>query len=257
MSHKGSTHKLLTEKGNAVTEISRRTAVRTLGLGLAALPSLVTAGITEIPLASLEPEERIIPLDERSLFEMQSFVEDCIAASRESDPQEAVKEVMARAVADPSVMLKAIGDPTEAGLKVFLRSHELTIFAASWTPQMNLMPHNHLMWANIGIYTGREDNIFWHRTEDGLEASDVNCLFAGDVAKLPSNAIHSVTNPLMRFTGGIHIYGGDFFATQRSQWDPESLVEEPSNGDVIREIFKKANDRWRKVQGAGEGDAGY
>ena len=48
--------------------------------------------------------------------------------------------------------------------------------------------------------------------------------------------LHSVTNPLPRFTGGIHIYGGDFFATPRSQWHPETLAEEPSDGARIRAI---------------------
>ena len=28
---------------------------------------------------------------------------------------------------------------------------------------MTIMPHNHLMWAVIGVYSGREDNIFWRR----------------------------------------------------------------------------------------------
>ena len=155
---------------------------------------------------------------------------------------------MREALSDPSDMLNAIGEPTQAGLKVFLRSEELTIFAATWTPQMNLMPHNHHMWANIGIYTGREDNIFWHRTDDGIKAKSAECLFTGDVGTLPNNAIHSVTNPLLRFTGGIHIYGGDFFNTDRSQWDPETLDEEPSNGDVIREIFRKANERMKQME---------
>ncbi|WP_445956258.1 hypothetical protein [Yeosuana sp.] len=164
------------------------------------------------------------------------------------NPQDAVKEVLAKGVSNHSAMLKAIGEPTEAGLKVFLRSKELTIFAASWTPQMNLMPHNHLMWANIGIYTGREDNILWEQSDDKLKAKDVRCLFAGDVATLNTSAIHSVTNPLQRFTGGLHIYGGDFFATVRSQWDPETLKEEPSNGDVIREIFKKANEQMLRMK---------
>ena len=127
-------------------------------------------------------------------------------------------------------MLKAIGEPKEAGLKVFLRSKDLTIFAASWTPQMNLMPHNHHMWANIGIYTGREDNIIWKRNKGSLEADDVRCLFAGDVATLNTS------------------YGGDFFATERSQWDPETLTEEPSNGDVIRNIFKTANEQMRRMK---------
>jgi predicted metal-dependent enzyme (double-stranded beta helix superfamily) len=28
---------------------------------------------------------------------------------------------------------------------------------------MTIMPHDHRMWAVIGVYTGREDNIFWRR----------------------------------------------------------------------------------------------
>ena len=229
---------------------SRRGMIKTLGLGLSftALPSFMVAGMTEIAMDALDHGERIIPLEEKDLIELQKFIEDCITANKESNPQEAVKEVLAKGVSNPSAMLKAIGEPTEARLKVFLRSKELTIFAATWTPQMNLMPHNHKMWANIGIYTGREDNILWERRDGGLEANKARCLFAGDVATLETSAIHSVTNPLQRFTGGLHIYGGDFFATERSQWDPETLKEEPSNGDVIRNIFKKANEQMRRMK---------
>jgi len=237
--------------GSNSSEISRRGMIKILGfgMGLAALPSFMASGMTEVSKDALDHGERIIPVEEKNLIEMQKFIEECIAANKESDPQAAVKEVLARGVSNPSAMLKAIGEPTEAGLKVFLRSKELTIFAAAWTPQMNLMPHNHKMWANIGIYTGREDNILWDRTDEGLglEANKARCLFAGDVATLDNSAIHSVTNPLQRFTGGIHIYGGDFFATERSQWDPETLHEEPSNGDVIRNIFKKANEQMRRM----------
>ena len=32
-----------------------------------------------------------------------------------------------------------------------------------WGPGMTIMPHDHRMWAVIGVYTGREDNIFWRR----------------------------------------------------------------------------------------------
>ncbi|MEM6569032.1 MAG: hypothetical protein AAF957_11505 [Planctomycetota bacterium] len=158
-----------------------------------------------------------------------------------------MKEVLARAVHDPRAALNAIGEPAEAGINVFHRSLTLTIFAAIWTPQMNLMPHNHTMWALIGIYAGREDNILWRRSKVGVEAYGAECLFEGDVGGLPESVIHSVTNPLERFTGGIHIYGGDFFATTRSQWDPETLQEQPSDGDVIRGIFERANERMRRM----------
>lgn len=176
-------------------------------------------------------------------MDIDRFVADCIAANKEADAQAAVNEVLARAVSTPGAVLAALGEPDKAGLNVLLSSPSLTIFAATWTPQMNLMPHDHLMWANIGIYTGREDNIFWKRTPEGIEAFGADALFVRDTAMLPVDALHSVTNPLQRFTGGIHIYGGDFFDTTRSQWDPETLEEEPSDGARIRNMFRRENER--------------
>jgi predicted metal-dependent enzyme (double-stranded beta helix superfamily) len=182
-------------------------------------------------------------------MDLDRVVAECVAASQDSDPRGAVKEVLARAVATPRDVLAALGDPKQAGIQPLHRSRTLTIFSAVWTPQMNLMPHNHLMWALIGIYTGREDNIMWRRTPGKVEAFGAKALFEGDVVALPADVIHSVTNPLPRFTGGIHIYGGDFFDTARSQWNPETLQEEPSNGATIREMFDRENARARCVTG--------
>ena len=176
-------------------------------------------------------------------LDLNRFVEDCVAANAGSDAQSAVNEVLARAVANPNAVIAALGDPDKAGIVPIHRSATLTIFNARWTPQMNLMPHNHLMWANIGIYTGREDNIFWRDSDDGMKAIGAEALFVKDAAELPVDAVHSVTNPLLRFTGGIHIYGGDFFNTTRSQWDPETMDEEPSDGDSIKRMFERENER--------------
>ncbi len=180
---------------------------------------------------------------------LDHFVADCIEANRDSDSQGAVREVLKRAVSKPDAMLAALGEPHKAGIKVLHKSRNLTIFNAMWTPQMNLLPHNHLMWANIGIYTGREDNILWRREEDSIKAYSAQALFEGDVGFLPQDGVHSVTNPLLRFTGGIHIYGGDFFDTTRSEWDPETLEERPSDGPAIRAMFDAENIRRAKKAG--------
>lgn len=134
-------------------------------------------------------------------MDIKRFVEDCLVANTEGEAQAAVSEVLARAVSRPNKVIEAVGEPAKAGLNVFLSSPELTIFAATWTPQMNFVPHDHLMRASIGIYTGREDNIFWERTGDGIEAYGADALFQKDTALLPPDALHSVTNPLLRFTG--------------------------------------------------------
>lgn len=176
------------------------------------------------------------------------FVADCIAANRDAEPQGAVLEVLARALSTPAAVRAAMGDSRQGGLTVIHRSKTLTIFNAAWTPQMNLMPHNHRMWANIGIYTGREDNLLWRRTANRIEAFGAKALFEGDTVALPHDVIHSVTNPLLRFTGGIHIYGGDFFDTARSQWNPETLDEEPSDGASIRSMFERENQRMERCR---------
>ena len=174
---------------------------------------------------------------------LERFIEDCVRANDADDPQPAVLEVLHRYVRQPAALLAALGEPTQAGIAVLHRSDSLTIFNATWTPRMNLMPHDHGMWANIGIYTGREDNILWRGGPHRLEAFAAQALFAGDAAALPRDVIHSVTNPLPRFTGGLHVYGGDFFATARRQWNPETLQEEASDGATIQRIFERENQR--------------
>lgn len=214
--------------------------------------SLVLGTLSALSLQACRstPQPPMSPSDPRhtprssSALDLDAFVADCVAAAGASDPQAAVREVLARGVSDPGAMLAAIGSPERAGITTLHCSPALTVFSAVWTPQMNLMPHDHRMWALIGIYTGREDNIFWRRSERGVTAFGAEALFEGDVGVLPPDAIHSVTNPLERFTGGIHIYGGDFFAKSRSQWDPETLAEQPSDGETIRGIFERANERY-------------
>jgi len=112
---------------------------------------------------------------------------------------------------------------------------------------MMVMPHNHRMWAVIGIYTGREDNIFWRRVPEApgrIEAAGARALCEKDAVPLGSDIIHSVINPVDRLTGAIHIYGGDFFAAERSEWDAMTLDEHRSDGEQTRRMFEKANARY-------------
>jgi len=46
-----------------------------------------------------------------------------------------------------------------------------------------------------------------------------------------------VTNPIPRLTGAIHVYGGDFFGAARSEWDPDTLREQPFDVERARRLF--------------------
>jgi len=178
-------------------------------------------------------------------FDVDRFIEDLKRAIRENDPQPAVDDVLARAVANPADVVAAIGEPKVPGLHTLHHSDDLTILNVVWAPLMILLPHNHNMWASIGIYTGREDNIIWQRRSSVVEAVRASSLSEKEVFPLPEDAIHSVSNPIRRLTGAIHVYGGDFFAPEgRSEWDPETLRERPFDLEAARARFRDANERF-------------
>lgn len=107
---------------------------------------------------------------------------------------------------------------------------------------MSFRPHNHLMWAAIGVYGGQEDNTFYRRAGDSISMSEGKQLRTGEVTLLGDDTIHAVTNPLGRFTGAIHVYGGDI--TQRpgrSEWDEDTLDEIDYDFERVRRYFEDEN----------------
>ena len=126
-----------------------------------------------------------------------------------------------------------------------LRNDEtLTVLNVIWAPLMVVLPHDHIMWATIGIYGGREDNIIWQRKGDIVQATGGESLSTSDVLSLPHDVVHSVINPIKKLTGAIHVYGGDFFAPGRSEWDPDTLKNRPYDIENTRRMFQEANDRF-------------
>ncbi len=179
------------------------------------------------------------------MFDLDRFIADCRAAVREDSTHNAAREVLARANADPAAILAALGEPTRAAVTPLYKSPELTILNVVWGKRMTIMPHDHRMWAVIGVYTGREDNILWRRLpgEAGglIEAAGAKSLGERCAEPLGREIIHSVTNPLGRLTGAIHVYGGDFYGVERTEWDPETLLQRPYDFELHRRMFEEAN----------------
>jgi len=211
------------------------------------------------------------------MFERDRFIADCEAATAEGG-QRAVRELMARTVADRASLLAGLGEPKRAGIEVLHRSKTATIAHMVWGPHMTVMPHNHNMWAVIGIYGGREDNIFWRILPPDarwpLEAAGASAIMPGEACPLGRDIIHSVTNPLGKLTGAtcplgrdiihsvtnplgkltgaIHVYGGDFPNQERSEWHEETLRESPYDSVKTRRLFEESN---RALEASGQGGA--
>lgn len=132
------------------------------------------------------------------MFDRDTFIAECLAAARETDTHGAVRELVARAVREPAAIIADLGEPQQAAVEVLYASDELTILNGVSGPWMTVPPHDHRMWAVIGVYTGREDNVFWRRiptAEGGLiEAAGAKSISAGEAH--PMEATSSTPSPI-------------------------------------------------------------
>jgi len=83
-------------------------------------------------------------------------------------PESAIKEILERTVSSPLGVEAALGTPRLGRVVTLHHDRDLTILDVVWTPGMEVPPHNHRMWALIGLYGGREDNTFYRRSAEGL-----------------------------------------------------------------------------------------
>jgi predicted metal-dependent enzyme (double-stranded beta helix superfamily) len=183
------------------------------------------------------------------MFDKDRFIEDCLAALRDRNPQGYVQELVREAVRTPGEVEAALGTPAGAGITTIHRSDELTILNVVWAPLMNIYPHDHRTWAVIGIYGGQEDNTFYRRQKEGKGLEKVNgrSLSEEDALSLGPDVIHAVANPRRAYTGALHVYGGDFFAIERSEWESPAAPEQPYSVDHAMAAFAEANERAKEL----------
>jgi predicted metal-dependent enzyme (double-stranded beta helix superfamily) len=177
---------------------------------------------------------------------VEEIVARCQEALTEHTPPLAVRDVLAALVSDSSNLEQALGPVSRGAITTLHNAADLTVLHVAWTPGMRLYPHEHRMWAVIGMYGGQEDNAFFRRVPGGLEPAGGRELPAGEVLVLGDDAIHSVANSREDFAVALHVYGGDFFSVERSEWDFESYEERPRDFERTQRLFDEANARWLK-----------
>jgi predicted metal-dependent enzyme (double-stranded beta helix superfamily) len=175
---------------------------------------------------------------------VDDIVSRCQSALNEDAPVLAVRDVVDELVADQGALDRALGPVRRGGITTLHKAPDLTVLHVAWTPGMALYPHDHRMWAVIGMYGGQEDNAFYRRVPGGLEAAGGRELPAGQVLLLGDDVIHSVANTRRDFAVALHVYGGDFFSTERSEWDSETHEERPRDLERTGRLFEEANARW-------------
>ena len=175
------------------------------------------------------------------MFNKEAFIEQCKSVAHLEDSHKRIKVILEDALKDPKSIMNELGRPTEAGVQTLYEASNLSILNFVWAPGMELHPHNHNLWAIIGIYNGVEENTFYVRKDDAIVRQNSKNIETGCAMMLGKDVIHSVKNTSTEFTGGIHIYGGNFVGVERSQWDESPRKEVPYNMEQTRQLFAVAN----------------
>lgn len=164
------------------------------------------------------------------MFDLEAFVAECRRLVAEPHAPRHVLELMRAAVADPAAV--ALGTPAQGDIKGALdaplfRSPELTVLHVVLRPGTITIPHDHRMWAVIGIYEGEETNTFYRGACASLETTNQRTIHTGEAILLGEDVIHAIENPLPTETRGLHVYGGDLLGAARTMWDPMEWRPEP------------------------------
>jgi predicted metal-dependent enzyme (double-stranded beta helix superfamily) len=160
------------------------------------------------------------------VFDIDAFIADCQAALAESQPMLAIKQILDEAMREPDALATALGG---LGIGLLHRTAELTVANIVVPPgSPRSLPHDHRMWALVGIYGGQEDNQFFRRVNGGLAESGGRSLHVADTIAMGDDTIHAIRNPLeRRALAAIHVYGGDLIGAERSMWTRPGFNEQP------------------------------
>jgi predicted metal-dependent enzyme (double-stranded beta helix superfamily) len=171
---------------------------------------------------------------------------DLIEAARDAattvDPPGAAMEVLAAFLHQPALE-QHLGTADRSTYEALYRGDDLLVLHGVVPPTpAPVDPHDHQMWAVVGVYRGREDNQLFARAEGGsLEPTERFSLTRGEVRAFDAAAIHSIQAADGVYLGAVHVYGGDLFATPRSTW--RNGAEHPNDESALPAFFQRLRAR--------------
>jgi predicted metal-dependent enzyme (double-stranded beta helix superfamily) len=171
-------------------------------------------------------------------MDIRELVDACREVAGGDKPTRDVSELVAAFLHQPNLP-SLLGDGDRSTYEALYRGDDILVLHGVVPPTpAPVAPHDHRMWAVIGVYQGLEHNELFVRAEGGgLESVDRFTLAAGEVQTLDPSTIHSVQARGDRYLGAIHVYGGDLFGTPRSTWVGD--VEYPMDESALPAFFDK------------------
>ena len=174
-------------------------------------------------------------------FDRDGFIESCVAALSETEPIESMRELVLRAIREPSALDEAFPvpvDPDDDG--VLYQAPELFITSAMFPRSFRTGIHDHGVAAVVGLWAGYEDNFLFHRLPHGLQSDGVTRVQAGETLLLSADAIHDVHSPVSTWSAALHVYLGDIVTLERHSWTDAAAQPSRFDGDDLEQRWADA-----------------
>jgi len=171
-------------------------------------------------------------------FNLDDFIQQLRAASRESEPVKKVRDLMSAAFRDPQAIKDAM-PAFENDDEVLFEDDSVSIWFVRFMPGLHVPPHDHQTTATIGVYEGAEDNLFYLREGGRLVHKSTKRVGPGDVIALKPDGIHSVEAADGSQSCGIHVYLARLTTIERSLFDWETGAAMPftdENYDLMKRL---------------------
>src|SRR5262245_19612269 len=171
-------------------------------------------------------------------MDLGELIGACREAAAGDTPTRDVAEVVEAFLHQPNLR-GHLGHGDRSTYEALYRGEDILVLHGVVPPTpAPVAPHDHRMWAVIGVYQGLEHNQLFVRADGGgLEPEDRFTVAAGEVGTLDPSTIHSVQAGGDRYLGAIHVYGGDLFGTPRSTW--VDGVECPMDESALPGFFER------------------
>ena len=126
-------------------------------------------------------------------MDITELIDACREAAGRDTPTRDVSELVAAFVHQPNLS-RLLGDGDRSTYEALYRGEDILVLHGVVPPTpAPVAPHDHRMWAVIGVYQGLERNELFVRAESGgLESVDSFTVGTGDVRILDPATIHSV-----------------------------------------------------------------
>jgi predicted metal-dependent enzyme (double-stranded beta helix superfamily) len=151
-------------------------------------------------------------------FTFETFVEDVRKAAASSMPNEEIRLVLERYVADPEPIIAATEVDGEDEIMLY-QDEQGSIWRCRFQPHVTMPPHEHRLKVHIAAYSGGEKNILFKRDGGQLQHERTHIVKAGEVFTLEDNGIHAVVGDGDEPSLALHVYMGPLTTLKRDLFD--------------------------------------